>query len=38
MEPDKVNVVIMGCGRVGARLATLLDAEGHKVTVLDIDP
>jgi trk system potassium uptake protein TrkA len=28
----------MGCGRVGARLATLLDAEGHQVTILDVDP
>ena len=27
----------MGCGRVGARLASLLDEDGHKVTVLDID-
>ena len=27
----------MGCGRVGARLAGLLDADGHTVTVLDID-
>lgn len=26
----------MGCGRLGARLASLLDAEGHNVTVLDI--
>ena len=32
-----MNVVIMGCGRVGAQLASLLDAEGHKVTVLDVD-
>ena len=32
-----MNVLIMGCGRVGAQLASLLDAEGHKVTVLDID-
>lgn len=30
-----MNVVIMGCGRVGARLAGLLDADGHKVTILD---
>ena len=28
----------MGCGRVGAELAGLLDREGHQVTVLDIDP
>ena len=27
----------MGCGRVGARLAQLLDAEGHKVTIIDVD-
>ena len=32
-----MNVVIMGCGRVGAQLAGLLDAESHKVTVLDVD-
>jgi trk system potassium uptake protein TrkA len=32
-----MNVVIMGCGRIGARLAGMLDSEGHKVTVLDID-
>jgi trk system potassium uptake protein TrkA len=30
-----MNVVIMGCGRVGAQLAALLDADGHSVTVLD---
>jgi trk system potassium uptake protein TrkA len=32
-----MKIVIMGCGRVGAQLATLLDEDGHKVTVLDID-
>jgi trk system potassium uptake protein TrkA len=32
-----MNVVIMGCGRVGAQLAATLDAEGHKVTILDVD-
>ena len=31
-----MKVVIMGCGRVGAQLAGLLDAEGYQVTVLDI--
>ena len=30
-----MKVVIMGCGRVGAALATMLDADGHDVTVLD---
>lgn len=33
-----MKAVIMGCGRVGAELAALLDREGHEVTVLDIDP
>ncbi len=28
----------MGCGRVGAELATQLDHQGHQVTVLDINP
>ena len=32
-----MKIVIMGCGRVGARLATLLDTDGHEVTVLDND-
>ena len=29
-------VIIMGCGRVGARLATMLNQAGHEVTILDI--
>jgi trk system potassium uptake protein TrkA len=32
-----VKVVIVGCGRTGARLAGLLDIEGHDVSVLDTD-
>lgn len=32
-----MNVIIIGCGRVGAQLASLLDSDGHKVTVLDIN-
>jgi len=32
-----MKIVIMGCGRVGAQLASLLDADGHKITVLDVD-
>jgi trk system potassium uptake protein TrkA len=32
-----MKIFIMGCGRVGARLASLLDAEGHEVTIMDID-
>ncbi len=31
-------VVIMGCGRVGARLARLLVKAGHEVTVIDTNP
>ena len=31
-----MKVVIMGCGRVGAQLATELDRQGHHVTVLDL--
>jgi trk system potassium uptake protein len=30
-----MNIVIMGCGRVGARLAGALDTKNHKVTILD---
>ena len=33
-----MKVVIMGCGRVGAALAVMLDQEGHDVTVLDLNP
>ncbi len=33
-----MNAVIMGSGRVASELATLLDREGHKVTVIDLDP
>src|SRR3972149_5324541 len=32
-----MKILIMGCGRVGARLAALLDAEGHDITIMDID-
>jgi trk system potassium uptake protein TrkA len=32
-----MKVVIMGCGRVGATLAAMLDADGHQVTILDIN-
>lgn len=31
-------MVIMGCGRVGAQLAALLEKEGHKVTIMDREP
>jgi trk system potassium uptake protein len=32
-----MNVIIMGCGRTGAQLATMMDSEGHKVTIIDIN-
>jgi trk system potassium uptake protein TrkA len=30
-----MKVIIMGCGRVGAQLASLLEKEGHQITALD---
>jgi len=30
-----VNIVILGCGRVGALFATMMDREGHTVSVID---
>lgn len=30
-----MNVVIVGCGRVGALLASTLDAQGHEVAIID---
>lgn len=33
-----MRVVIMGCGRVGARVSVLLDHAGHEVSVIDTDP
>ena len=33
-----MKIVIMGCGRVGATLAGMLDADGHTVCIMDTDP
>lgn len=33
-----MHFVIMGCGRVGAQLARLLDSKGHSVAVVDKNP
>lgn len=33
-----MKIIIMGCGRVGARLAETLSAEGHHVTIIDTEP
>jgi trk system potassium uptake protein TrkA len=30
-----MNIIILGCGRVGALLAANLDAKGHDITVID---
>ncbi len=32
-----MRIVIMGCSRVGAQIASLLEDEGHEITILDID-
>jgi len=32
-----MRIVIMGCGRVGAQIAGLLEDEDHDITILDID-
>ncbi len=32
-----MQVVIMGCGRVGSQLANMLSMEGHKVNIIDMD-
>ncbi|MEE8338439.1 MAG: TrkA family potassium uptake protein [Dehalococcoidia bacterium] len=33
-----MKIVIVGCGRVGSKVAVRLDDEGHEVTVIDNDP
>lgn len=33
-----MKVVIVGCGRVGSRLASSLNQKGHEVTLIDRDP
>ena len=33
-----MNVLVIGCGRLGSRLAGILDQQGHDVTVVDADP
>lgn len=30
-----MNIVILGCGRVGATLATQLEQAGHKIAIID---
>jgi len=33
-----MNVIIVGCSRLGGRLATELDRRGNTVVVVDVDP
>lgn len=33
-----MNILIMGCGRLGATFAGLMDEAGHTVTVMDTNP
>ncbi|MCM1363772.1 MAG: Trk system potassium transporter TrkA [Faecalibacterium sp.] len=33
-----MNIIIVGCGKVGSALAEQLDAEGHDITVIDTNP
>lgn len=33
-----MNILIIGCGRVGSELAELLDKRGHDISVIDRDP
>ena len=30
-----MNIIVVGCGRVGSELATLLSEDGHNVSVVD---
>jgi trk system potassium uptake protein len=30
-------VIIMGCGRLGAELAVMLEEDGHEIAILDVD-
>jgi len=32
-----MNIIVVGCGRVGSQLATMLSVEGHNVIVIDRD-
>lgn len=33
-----MDVIIVGCGRVGSELALSISAQGHEVTIVDINP
>jgi len=33
-----MNILVVGCGKVGSRLASVLSEQGHDVSVIDSDP
>lgn len=33
-----MNILIIGCGRLGSRLANVLDSQGHEISIVDINP
>ena len=33
-----MNIIVVGCGRVGASLAVVLDTPENEVSIVDIDP
>lgn len=33
-----MNILIIGCGRLGSRLASVLDLQGHDIVVIESDP
>ena len=37
LEEKRVNIIIVGSGKVGYTLAQNLNAEGHEITVIDAD-
>jgi trk system potassium uptake protein TrkA len=37
-ERKEMKVVILGCGRVGSRLAALMEEDGHQVSIIDSEP
>ena len=36
-KPKGLNIIIVGCGRVGSTLVEQLSAEGHDITIIDTD-
>ena len=36
-RPEGLNIIIVGCGKVGATLVEQLDKEGHHITIIDKD-